>query len=65
MCHKLPVTTHHPPLTIVYSLLLTIRYLQLACLLSALGGVFSEKLLKKDAQLHSIHLQNMMLCVVE
>ena len=32
-----------------------------ACLLSALGGVYSEKLLKKDGQMHSIHLQNMLL----
>ena len=33
----------------------------LACLLSAFGGVYSELLLKKDGNLHSIHLQNMLL----
>ena len=33
----------------------------LACLLSAFGGVYSELLLKKDGQLHSIHLQNLLL----
>jgi len=33
----------------------------LACLLSAFGGIYSELLLKKDGQCHSIHLQNMLL----
>ena len=33
----------------------------LACVFSAFAGVYSELLLKKDGQLHSIHLQNMML----
>ena len=32
-----------------------------ACLLSAFGGVYSELLLKKDGNLHSIHLQNLLL----
>lgn len=32
-----------------------------ACLLSAFAGVYSELLLKKDGDLHSIHLQNMLL----
>ena len=31
------------------------------CLLSALGGVYSERLMKHDAKSHSIHLQNMLL----
>ena len=31
------------------------------CVLSAFGGVYSELLLKKDGNLHSIHLQNMLL----
>ena len=33
----------------------------LTCLLSALGGVYSERLMKHDAKMHSIHLQNMLL----
>jgi hypothetical protein len=32
-----------------------------ACALSAFGGVYSELLLKKDGNVHSIHLQNMLL----
>ena len=31
------------------------------CVLSAFGGVYSELLLKKDGNLHSIHLQNALL----
>ena len=31
------------------------------CVLSAFAGVYSELLLKKDGNSHSIHLQNMML----
>ena len=30
----------------------------LTCLLSAFGGVYSERLMKHDAKAHSIHLQN-------
>ena len=33
----------------------------LTCLLSALGGVYSERLMKHDAKAHSIHLQNVLL----
>ena len=33
----------------------------LTCLLSALGGVYSERLMKQDAKAHSIHLQNILL----
>ena len=33
----------------------------LTCVLSALGGVYSERLMKHDAKIHSIHLQNMLL----
>jgi len=33
----------------------------ITCFLSALGGIYSELLLKRDGQLHSIHLQNSML----
>jgi UDP-galactose transporter len=32
-----------------------------SCLLSSFAGVYSELLLKKDGNLHSIHLQNLML----
>jgi hypothetical protein len=37
------------------------RLPDLAGLLSALGGVYSERLMKHDAKLHSLHLQNMLL----
>jgi len=33
----------------------------LTCVLSAFGGVYSERLMKQDARAHSIHLQNMLL----
>ena len=33
----------------------------LACLLSAFGGVYSERLLRKDGEQHTIHLQNALL----
>ena len=33
----------------------------LACLLSAFGGVYSERLLRKDGEHHTIHLQNALL----
>ena len=33
----------------------------LTCFLSALGGVYSERLMKHDAKAHSIHLQNFLL----
>ena len=33
----------------------------LTCILSAFGGVYSERLMKDDATVHSIHLQNMLL----
>ena len=36
----------------------------LASLLSAFAGVYSELLLKRDAALHSIHLQNLLLCAL-
>lgn len=35
----------------------------LACFLSSFAGVYSELLLKKDGEIHSIHLQNMLLYV--
>jgi len=33
----------------------------LTCVLSALGGVYSERLMKDDGSVHSIHLQNLLL----
>lgn len=33
----------------------------LTCVLSALGGVYSEHLMKRDGDRHSVHLQNMLL----